>query len=69
MHAQHLNQAQPINQTFEQCRVVRENCEAQFLHARQMLTSLSDQATSSRERRRIEVMIECLERRFISTIM
>ena len=65
MHAQHLNSH--VHQTFERCRTALENCEAQSLHARQMLKSLADQATSSRERNRIEVMIATLERRFTTT--
>jgi len=65
MHAQHLNETSPLHQTFERCRTTRESCEAQFLHAHQMLKNLADQATTTRERKRIEVMIECLENRFI----
>lgn len=69
MHAQHLEDSTSVHETFEQCRMVRETCESQFLHARQMLRSLAEQATSNRERKRIEVMIECLENRFIRSVI
>ncbi len=69
MHAQHLHDSSSVHTTFEQCRVARENCESQFLHARQMLRSLAEQASSNRERKRIEVMIDNLERRFIKSAL